>query len=563
MRKQTRKTVFLLLAVILAMGTVISGCGKDDADESKPVKTAESEALVEAAFKNGKYDPPVTLTTWGTYNKTTKFKDGETFENNSARTWMKDNLGVDIQYPWTSQWENNAYVTKLRLSLSANEPLPDVIAVSTDDQGKQLIKDLIETGSFMDVTELFNKYASPTYKDILDKHPEIWNVVTQDGKRYGIPLTSDPYINTPVLYYREDWLNKFGLQQPKTVDELEKVLDVFTNQDPDGNGKNDTIGMVISGKEGVYGGGMANVSWLYGAYGAMPTSWTKSEDGTLEYGSIQPEAREALLKLSEWYSKGYIDPEYGIKDGGKATELVSSGKAGLVAGPYWLAMSLMPNLEQSVPGGKIVPAPLPAGPNGKIGRPTGEMVSGVFLVNKNAANPEAIMMILNKMLQFSVKEKGSDVEYGFIEGFDYTMENGVPVYSTENRIDKLILNGSAMPMVPEYNLESLAYLADGGKPRNGFDLTNAAYKPAHFPGKVVMSQVEEASIINEFTGAPTETMSSKWEALKKMEDEVYAKVIYGKEPIEAFDTFVEKWNKMGGEQITKEVNEWYTSVQNK
>ena len=38
------------------------------------------------------------------------------------------------------------------------------------------------------------------------------------------------------------------------------------------------------------------------------------------------------------------------------------------------------------------------------------------------------------------------------------------------------------------------------------------------------------------------------------------KIILGEEPVDSYDTFVENWMAMGGEQITAEVNEWYASV---
>ena len=45
-----------------------------------------------------------------------------------------------------------------------------------------------------------------------------------------------------------------------------------------------------------------------------------------------------------------------------------------------------------------------------------------------------------------------------------------------------------------------------------------------------------------------------------MEKQTYTNIIYGNEPIEAFDTFVEEWKAQGGDQITEEVNAWYETV---
>jgi hypothetical protein len=48
-------------------------------------------------------------------------------------------------------------------------------------------------------------------------------------------------------------------------------------------------------------------------------------------------------------------------------------------------------------------------------------------------------------------------------------------------------------------------------------------------------------------------MEKKWTNLKKLEDEIFLKIILGTEPVEAFDTFVERWKAEGGDEITAEV----------
>ncbi|MNW69226.1 hypothetical protein D3C74_481920 [compost metagenome] len=63
-----------------------------------------------------------------------------------------------------------------------------------------------------------------------------------------------------------------------------------------------------------------------------------------------------------------------------------------------------------------------------------------------------------------------------------------------------------------------------------------------------------------FTGPTTETMKSKLDYLNKLENQTFNEIIYGKQPLDSFDTFVSTWKSSGGDQITKEVNEWYDSV---
>ena len=53
--------------------------------------------------------------------------------------------------------------------------------------------------------------------------------------------------------------------------------------------------------------------------------------------------------------------------------------------------------------------------------------------------------------------------------------------------------------------------------------------------------------------AHTQTTLTRWANLKKMEDEVFFRIIMGAAPIEEFDRFVEDWKAQGGDIITEEV----------
>ena len=44
---------------------------------------------------------------------------------------------------------------------------------------------------------------------------------------------------------RVDWLKNLGLEMPTDLDSLYDVLYAFTYDDPDGNGQQDTVGIVM------------------------------------------------------------------------------------------------------------------------------------------------------------------------------------------------------------------------------------------------------------------------------------------------------------------------------
>ncbi|WP_420872022.1 type 2 periplasmic-binding domain-containing protein [Cohnella rhizosphaerae] len=209
---------------------------------------------------------------------------------------------------------------------------------------------------------------------------------------------------------------------------------------------------------------------------------------------------------------------------------------------------------------------LPAGPDGKIG--TKWQNSGVnssFMVNKNAAHPEAILLYYNYMLDnLANPAAGSAYEHGFAKGYDWDIVDGQPTSDSakiKNYNDKFpFITGPAR--IPDLYMKTLVKLADGGKPETPFEKQQAeSRKPENwYAAKVVMSQIDVRKQ-NYFTGAATPTMIAKWNLLRQSELETFNKIIYDKLPVDAFDTFVASWKANGGDQVTKEVNDWFRSVQ--
>jgi putative aldouronate transport system substrate-binding protein len=100
----------------------------------------------------------------------------------------------------------------------------------------------------------------------------------------------------------------------------------------------------------------------------------------------------------------------------------------------------------------------------------------------------------------------------------------------------------------------------GVKPDTGVLMAAAAADQTMKEGFAISYENRDVLIPNAFNGPPTKTMQSSWAQLLTMESETYTKIIYGKEPVSAFDDFVKQWNERGGTQITEEVNEWYKNA---
>ncbi|MDT0123044.1 extracellular solute-binding protein [Paenibacillus sp. RRE4] len=540
---------------------VLAACSNDSTSQKNP---NDSNEFYSAPFENGKYVEPVTISTVFPITSSLKFKNGENIENNVHTKWAHDTLGIDIKYLWTVSEQNNAYQTKLRLMLTSGQKMPDIISF----RGSQtLISDLIESGQFVDAGELFDKYASDTYKKAMAEDPNVWNPYIRDGKRMAIPILENAYNNDPVMYIREDWLKKLNLKAPTTLDELETVMDAFVNQDPDGNGKKDTVALSVGFKNNL-NTWMAESGWIFGMFGAMPNQWNKAADGSLAYGSIQPEMKPALEKMKEWMQKGYIDKEAGLYDEPKAAEAFTAGKSGIIVGPYWMTGWPIPDLQQNVPGAEYKAYPLPAGPDGKMGRHGTPISTGAVLINKDMEHKDAFFVYQNYLFDHWANPDSTTFVHGFAKGYDYDIGPDGEVYK-EQQSDKipggwidairysLTFDGA---IIPNLMMNTLADLANGKEPTTQYEKNLADRIPEQIKAAKIVIDQKDIVMPQMFTGVPTKTQVARGDLLTKLEKEVLNKIIYGQAPIEEFDTFAEQYMTSGGKEITEEVNAWYDTI---
>ncbi|MCM3261751.1 extracellular solute-binding protein [Paenibacillus lautus] len=557
-----RKKWFPILAASLLLAGSLAGCsGGEPKPEAAQQPAAESKT--ENVYKE-KYDPEVTITTvWGV-DPTLQFKNGETIENNVATKWAKEKFGINIKSLWSITDTNGAFATKLRLAMSSGQEMPDIVTLGTENQ--QLAQDLIDSGMFAEVGTLFDQYASETWKNAMNLDPNVWNQYSRDGKRMGLPVLDFAYNHDYVLWIRQDWLDKLGMSAPKTMDELEQVMDAFKNQNPSGLAPDKVTPLSIGFKTSM-STWMGDPSWIFGAYGTLPQQWNVAEDGSLVYGSVHAGMKQGLVKLNAWMNKGYIPKEAALWDENKTAEPAVAGTAGIIPGPYWMSGWPLIDTVKNAPEAVWKPVQIPAGPDGIAMRHGTQYTNGVTLIHKDMEHPEAFFTYQNYLFDnFAVSKEGGEFANGLFEGYDFELDaNGEMVPNDQiqggyvNVVRYLLVRDGAR--IPDEQMKALLKLAKGGKPESRLEKDVAVNYGKDTPAaaEVLLSQ-EEISKKNMFTGPVTATMKSKWDYLLKIENQTLNEIIYGKQPVESFDTFVETWKAGGGEQITKEVNEWYQSV---
>lgn len=477
---------------------------------------------------------PETLTTVFSIRPSLQFKNGETMEDNIHTRLVRDELGIDIQYLWTAP--DSMFSTRLKLQLLNKREMPDIIPVRTD-----VIHQLIDSGQFLAVDDLFEQYASPVWKAAMNENPSVWYPYERNGEHFAIPILDYDYNSDPMMWIRKDWLDRVGLKPPATLTELEEVLEAFTYGDPDGNGKDDTYGLAVS-LGNLVSTWMADISWVFGMYGCLPEQWNfYGPQNRLEYGSIQDSAKQGLIKLIEWREAGYFPNEALWQDEESAARLFSQEKAGIVIGPHWMRFWPLNVLTEKNPEAEFIAIALPKGPTGQSYHRASPPRNGAILINKNIKNPQTFFRYMNYLYETQGLGEG-EYAFGMARDYDYVMIEGKP------SSDRSLIPGGYVD-VSAYTLNY-----DGARiPSHWTEMVEETEKP-------VLAQLFSSRMPNEYQGPPTPTMQEKGDQLLQTVHETFLQIIYGKKDIDYFDEFVANWKENGGEQITEEVNDWYRSV---
>ena len=166
------------------------------------MKTPDGETK-SAQDASGKFDPPITITTARVVGSDYTFINGEDINNNVHNKWAKDKLGIEIKDLWDTA-DNAAYHTKLRLSLTTQDQLPDVFIV----QDVNLIADLIQSGKVKDIGQDFDNYATDRIKKVYADNSGAMNQVKQGNQLLGFPIFSGGDGQTPFCgFARTGWIS--------------------------------------------------------------------------------------------------------------------------------------------------------------------------------------------------------------------------------------------------------------------------------------------------------------------------------------------------------------------
>lgn len=500
------KKSFVYISVAASIAVALAGCGK----KNEAVKSDMEKGIVKYPIKTEEK-----LTYWCSLPSQVSSVVSNYGETPFAQS-LREATGIEVRYIHPAQGQENA----LDL-LIASDDMPDIVFSQWFMKNPQ---SCIDKGIIYNLDEFVDDYA-PNMKKYLDDNPDIKkDVITDSGNIYSFPFVRGERSLCAVSGFmmRADWLQEAGLSVPKTIDDWDKVLAAFK--------KKCNVPFATN-----------RYDMLAGGFNAFPGEYV--DNGKLKYGPMEPEYRDMLAKLSEWYKKGYIDKSFAIADSKLVDSNMLNGESGITFGTGGSKMGTYLSAGTGK-GYDLVAVPYPAASANEKSKFSGIEWQYTTLggaITKNCKNPA----LAARYLDYGYTEEGHMLYNFGKEGKSYNMVDGYPKYA-----DKLLDTKDGVPVAQKLTLnclgaESGPFIQDKryieqyyGTDRQRDAIVQWADND-HYDYKVphLLMTTEENS---EFSEIMTE--------IETYVNEYFNRTIIGKSSIDEFDKFVEQLKAMGIER---------------
>lgn len=511
---QWKSKSMLVLAGSLLVTTALAGCSNPSpaATDSKPKGTTPAGD-----------EKPFTISMMNLSVLSEPPKDSD-----PIISAVKKLTNTDLQIQWVP---NGTYDEKVNATIASGQ-LPMVLLVSTPMPSN--IKNAMRTGQFWEIGPLLKDF--PNLEKALN--PQVLKSSGVGGKYYGInrarSLVGDGMI------YRTDWLNKLGMKPPTTLNEMYEVIKAFATKDPDGNGKNDTIG--LAEEKSIRG-----FKLILAATGGGNV-WEIKDNKV-----VPAHESKAFVDAMNWYKRLYqeklINQDFAITERVQNIDNGNKGLFGFRMGDNDF-ISRHSELFKINPAAELDTSSLLKGVNGtKLLMDTG--MSGSFVIPKQSVKTEAeVRKILQYFDKLSTKEGQNIFEWG-IEGVHYSVKDGKADRTPEQ---------AAKYAAEVIQMQQAMQISDGSLAMEGtLDKYTAKFKAA----KKEAAAVSNIFVVNPAAAYSSATYDQKRTQLDKIVNDARVKYIMGELDEKGWQAALESWQKAGGDKVLEELNKEYQADPNK
>jgi putative aldouronate transport system substrate-binding protein len=511
-----RKRLTVMLSLVLMFSLVLAACAGGNKEEpaASPSSSPSASKASESPSAEPEPEKPTKITIMLPLNIAETPPD-------TIKKEIEKLTNTELTYQF---FPADTYEEKLNASFATGS-LPQVTYLKNQSTFL-LMKDAIRDGQFWEIGPLLGEFPN------LSKMKEfILNNTKVDGKLYSL------YIGRPLarqgIIYRKDWADKLGLPAPATVEELLEMAKQFTEKDPDGNGKPDTMGLADR-NDLIYGAFKTAASWF-----GTPNNWGE-KDGQLLPEFMFQEYIDSMDYVKKFRDGGYMNKDFAATSKTDQVNLFTSGKAGIYIGSMQDVDSLNKDLIKNVPDAVIDTHALIKGPSGQASSWAIPGYNNVVLFPKTAIKDEAelkkVLAYFDKMMTPEI----ANLVYWGIEGVHYTVVDGQAKVSDDKEKVERDVKGYKDSLI--------------GEPETNGQLPSLNELPARIHAEELIIENEKIAISDPTAALDSATNNSQGVQLQEIIKDATYKYMYGTIDVNGFNKMVEDWKSRGGDKIIEEFN---------
>lgn len=387
----------------------------------------------------------------------------------------------------------------------------------------------IEEEFLIDVSDLIDENM-PNLLDWFDKYPELRKqMTTVEGNIGGFPkFYQEPSDVNEGALIRLDWLEELGLESPKTYDDLHNVLTQFKEQ------KNASAPLVIPVNTGVQG------NLLYG----YNIDNYYQVDGQVRFGPMQPEFKEYLTMMNQWYNEGLLSDSFLTSQAEVLMDFstILSGDTGVWCGSGTQSITqLLSMAAESQPDMRITGMTnvTKDGDTAHVGTESQILDSIMWSITTECSDPAVIA----RYVDYLYSDAGILLANYGVEGETFHYVDGKPV------LTELVTNNPDYSYNLALNIFTcdrqtpVPFIIDEQKARNDYseDQSNAV---AVWNGATDGLYNIPRQGVN-MTTKEQEKYNSIYSDIDTYMDETISKFVVGDLSLDQFDSFVQKLKDMG------------------
>lgn len=341
-------------------------------------------------------------------------------ESDGITQYLEEKFGFLVNAQ-SFNWSN--YKQQYQI-LSSTGELPDVFTTvllsSNNSEDTAMFKQMVADKMIQALPKDLSAY--PNLEKLLSQFPELRQ---KDGCFYTIPhpTFTETILSSSdaAMIVRRDWMNNLGIDDPQNIQEFIQMTSAFASMDPDGNGKDDTIGYNVNNLAALGKWVMLGIAPKCNVY-----SWLEKPDGTFCPAWNTDEFRDVVAIYRQLYECGGLDPDFYVKNPSSVLDDFTSGRLGALE--YKSSAPALAELKEEWDAKNtssfsecvdVLPI-FPASDGIRYSNSSNSYWSETYI---NASVTEEELHIILKLLDYLLSDEGISLCSQGIEGVDYRLSS--------------------------------------------------------------------------------------------------------------------------------------------